>query len=68
MRRLPAIAKDEVPKDGDRQAFLVLARDESGKAVYSAALTFAGLRLGAQQHMPWLPAGMCFCLSPFAPA
>ncbi len=46
MRALPAIARDEVPKDGDRQAFTVLVRDEAGKPTYSATLTFAGLWLG----------------------
>ncbi|MBE7184516.1 MAG: hypothetical protein INR68_08935 [Methylobacterium mesophilicum] len=46
MKALPAIAKDEIPKDGDRQAFTVLVKNEAGKSVYSATLTYAGLRLG----------------------
>lgn len=45
MRALPAIAKDEVPKDGDRQAYTVLVKNESGLSIYSATLTFAGLWL-----------------------
>lgn len=45
MEALPDIAKDEVPRDGDRQAFAVLVTDENGKPVYSATLTFAGLWL-----------------------
>ena len=43
MRVLPEIARDEVPADGDRQAFTVLVADESGHPVYTATLTFAGL-------------------------
>jgi hypothetical protein len=45
MRVLPEIARDEVPADGDRQAFTVLATDEAGHPVYTATLTFAGLWL-----------------------
>jgi hypothetical protein len=45
MYALPEIAKDEVPQDGDRQAFAVLVTDEQGKPIYSATLTFAGLWL-----------------------
>lgn len=45
MRTLPSIAKDEVAKDGDRQAYTVLVMDEGGKPVYSATLSFAGLWL-----------------------
>ena len=46
MRALPAIAQDEIPRDGDRQAFTALVRDESGLTVYTATLTFAGLWVG----------------------
>ncbi|MBN4094865.1 MULTISPECIES: hypothetical protein [Methylobacterium] len=46
MRALPSIARDEIPKDGDRQAFSVLVRDEDDITVYSATLTFAGLYIG----------------------
>ena len=45
MEYLPAIAKEEVAKDGDRQAYTVLVKNESGAPVYSATLTFAGLWL-----------------------
>jgi hypothetical protein len=41
-RLLPAIAVDEIPKDGERQTITVLVTDEDGHAVYSAALTFVG--------------------------
>lgn len=46
MRTLPAIARDAIPKDGDRQAFTVLVRDENNLTVYTATLTFAGLWMG----------------------
>lgn len=46
MCALPAIAQDEIPGDGDRQAFTMLVRDEDGAAVYTATLTFAGLWVG----------------------
>ncbi|MCC0807975.1 hypothetical protein FPV16_17460 [Methylobacterium sp. W2] len=39
---LPAVAADEVPKDGERQALTVLVTDEDGKAVYLAALVYTG--------------------------
>lgn len=45
MRALPSIAKEEIASDGDRQAYSVHVVDEAGKPVYSATLTFAGLRL-----------------------
>lgn len=47
MRTLPAIARDEIPRDGDRQAFTVMVRDERNVTVYTATLTFAGLWVGA---------------------
>lgn len=46
MQALPAIARDEIPKDGDKQAFTVLVRDENNLTVYTATLTFAGLWMG----------------------
>ena len=42
---LPEIAKGEIPKDGDKQAFTVLVRDENNVTVYTATLTYAGLWL-----------------------
>ena len=45
MRVIPEIARHEVPRDGDRQAYTVLVTDEDGVSVYSATLTFAGLWL-----------------------
>ena len=45
MRVLPDIAREDIPKDGDRRTFTVVARDEDGHAVYTATLTFAGLWL-----------------------
>jgi protocatechuate 3,4-dioxygenase beta subunit len=39
---LPQIARDEVPKDGERQTITVLVTDEDGHPVYSAALCFVG--------------------------
>ncbi len=47
-RFLPDIARYEIPKDGDKRAFVVLVRDEEGKAVYSATLTYAGVRLRSE--------------------
>lgn len=46
MQALPAIARDEIPKDGDRQAFTIMVRDENNLTVYTATLTFAGLWMG----------------------
>jgi len=45
MNALPQMAKDVIPKDGDRQAFTVLVRDEKDVTVYTATLTFAALWL-----------------------
>lgn len=45
MITLPEISRWEIPRDGDQQAFLVLVRDEAGATVYTATLTYAGLRL-----------------------
>ena len=40
---LPEIAADEIPKDGDRQLYAVVVRDEQGHTIYTATLTFSGL-------------------------
>ncbi|GJE14879.1 MULTISPECIES: DUF6894 family protein [Methylobacterium] len=45
MISLPEIARWIIPGDGDNQAFTVLVRDETGTVVYTATLTYAGLRL-----------------------
>ncbi|AWN49511.1 hypothetical protein DK419_26860 [Methylobacterium terrae] len=45
---LPSIARDAIPKDGDRQAFTVLVRNESNLTVYTATLSFAGLWVGEE--------------------
>jgi len=45
MITLPEISRWAIPSDGDNQAFTVLVRDERGALVYTATLTFAGLRL-----------------------
>lgn len=42
---LPDIARDEIPKDGDRRTFTVLVTDENGHPIYSATLNFTGLWL-----------------------
>lgn len=39
---LPEIVADEVPKDGERQAFTVLVSDEEGHPVYLGAVTYTG--------------------------
>ena len=49
MRGLPAIAKDQVPKDGNEQASTVLVLNERNFTVYTATLTFAGLWLGEDE-------------------
>ena len=42
---LPDIARDEIPRDGDRRMYTVLVTDEDGSAVYSATLSYAGVWL-----------------------
>lgn len=42
---LPDIAREQIPKDGDRRAFTVLVTNAEGRPVYSATLTYAGLWL-----------------------
>lgn len=44
-RTLPAIATDELPRDGDHRNYMVVVRDADGHAVYTAALSFVGTRL-----------------------
>lgn len=46
MRTLPEIAKAQIPKDGQEQAFTVLVRNENHLTVYTTTLTFAGIWLG----------------------
>ncbi|WP_342167383.1 DUF6894 family protein [Methylobacterium sp. SD21] len=46
MHVLPTIARDEIPKNGDRQAFTVIVRDENNITHYTATLSFAGLWIG----------------------
>ena len=46
MGTLPAIARDVIPTDGDKQAFTVSVRNEDNIKVYTATLTFAGLWMG----------------------
>ncbi len=45
IRALPEIAADEIPRNGDQQHFAIVVRDEDGRAVYTATLTYLGLRL-----------------------
>lgn len=45
MISLPDVARWEIPADGDRQTYTVIVRDEAGTPVYTATLTFTGLRL-----------------------
>ena len=45
LRTLPEIAREEIPRDGDRQTFTVLVTDDDGHPVYSGTLSYAGLWL-----------------------
>lgn len=45
MESLPKIAADEIPADGDKRHFIVVARNEDGQAVYTATLSYVGLKL-----------------------
>lgn len=45
MRTLPDIAREDIPKDGDRRTFTCLVTSEDGKPVYSATITYAGMWL-----------------------
>lgn len=51
MSGLPAIAAEEVPKDGDHQHYTIMVKGEDGKPIYTATLTFAGLWLGPGGQM-----------------
>lgn len=42
---LPDLAREEIPKDGDRRTFTVLVTYEDGHPVYSATLNYTGLWL-----------------------
>ncbi|GJD73084.1 hypothetical protein CFIICLFH_1309 [Methylobacterium goesingense] len=41
-RALPAIAADEVPRDGDHRNYTVVVRDTLGAPLYTASLSFVG--------------------------
>lgn len=45
MASLPDVAGWITPVDGDNQAISVMVRDEAGRQVYAATLSFAGFRL-----------------------
>lgn len=45
MRALPEIARDAIPKDGDKQGYTVLVTDEDGRSIYSGSLSYAGVWL-----------------------
>ena len=45
IKALPDIARDEIPRDGDRRAFIALIRDEDGRPVFSATLSYTGVWL-----------------------
>ncbi|WP_103985147.1 hypothetical protein [Methylobacterium sp. 190mf] len=45
MISLPDVARWEIPSDGDRQTYTVVVRDAAGAPIYTATLTFTGLRL-----------------------
>jgi hypothetical protein len=44
-RSLPAIAGEAIPNGPDQQDFFIVVRDEHGKDVYSAALSFTARKL-----------------------
>ncbi len=44
-RTLPAMALDEIPRDGDHRTMTVLVTDEDGRTVYTATLAYTGLVL-----------------------
>lgn len=45
VRFLPDVVKEGLSEDDDQRSFAVLVTDESGRPVYSATLSFTGLRL-----------------------
>lgn len=44
-RTLPAMALDQIPRDGDHHTVTVLVTDEDGRPVYTATLAYTGLLL-----------------------
>ena len=52
LRALPAIAAEEIPMGEDRRLFTVLVRDEHGKPLYSANLSFVGVWLNQPRLNP----------------
>lgn len=51
MKTLPEVSRWEIPADGDMQAFTVLVRDEAGHVVYTATLTYSGLKLNGETRL-----------------
>lgn len=47
MRFLPEFADEKVPADRDHRAFVMHVRDEKGRPVYVATVTFTGIWLEA---------------------
>jgi hypothetical protein len=47
MRFLPEFADERVPTDRDHRAFVMHVRDEEGRPVYIATVTFTGIWLEA---------------------
>lgn len=45
IRTLPDVARDEIPRNGDRRGFMVLVRNELGQPVFSATLNYTGVWL-----------------------
>ena len=44
-KALPEVAREQIPKGEDQRHFTVLVRDEDGRAVYAATLTYTENRL-----------------------
>ncbi len=47
---LPDVAREQIPKDGDRRTFTVLVTGEDGRAVYTATLNFTGQWLSRERR------------------
>ena len=45
IRALPDVAREEIPTDGDRRFFTVVARNEKREAIYTATIAFSGIWL-----------------------
>ena len=45
VRGLPQLAAHKIPGGDDHRHFTVVVRDEDGRPLYTAALTYVGLRL-----------------------